>query len=271
MLKKISMLVLCGIVLFGVCGCDNSKKEITNKNDSKGTTLNEELTYVGTLTSLEEKNIILSNGNFLVADNGIYAVSFDKLFSNDSNYKKMEINNNDIVGIENADWGNFSFLNSKEQILSCSLQNNCSQLSNGNSAKLANTIELLNGSSFGDYLYITDNKLFYSKNVYLDLEGVKPKDDILVDNDSMGNEKVVAIYKGQNNYFVKTDKAFYRFKENKITTNKEECEKYADIECKYEYEYKIIKDEKLTKHFQDIKYIVSDKMIFNDNKVYSLD
>lgn len=268
MLKKVSMLMLCGVILLGVCGCGNSEEKQTNNGD-KDAKQKEELTSVGTLTKLEE-NIILVNSNFLVTDNNnIYAVSFDKLFSNDSNYKKLGTDEN-IKGIDVDDWGYFHILNNKQRTMTCSMEKNCFQLGNSNSAKLANTIELLNGSSLGDYLYVTDNKLFYSKNVYLDLEGVKPKNDILVDNDSMGNEKIIAIYKGQNNYFVKTDKAFYRFKENKIATNKEECEKYADISCTYEYEYKITKENTLTEHYKDIKYIANDKMIFNDNKVYNL-
>lgn len=269
MKRKIGLFMLCSLALLGVCGCGNGKEDITQKNDSKDTNLNEELTYIGTLTSLEEKNVILANEDFLVTDNSIYVVSFDKLFSNDSNYKKLGTNNN-IVGIDMDDWGYFHVLNDKQRILTCSMKNNCSELSNG--AKLANQVSLLNGNSVIDnYLYITNDKLYFAKGVYLDSEGHKPKDAILINTtDSIGNEKIVAIYLSNSKYFIKTDKAFYRFKENKITTNKEECEKYADVTCTYEYEYKITKENKLTEHYNDIKYIANDKMIFNDNKVYSL-
>lgn len=267
MKKKISMLVLCGVMLLGLCGC--GKKDITQKNDSKDTNQNEKLTSVGTLTNLEE-NIVLVNNSFLVTDNNIYVVSFDKLFSNDSNYKKLGTDNN-IIGIDMDDWGYFHILNDKQRIMTCSMENNCSGLSNG--AKLVNHISLLNGSSLtGKFLYISDGKLYFAtKGLYLDSEGHNQSNAILIDTtDSIGNEKVVAIYLSNNKYYLKTDKAFYRFKENKVATNKEECEKYVDIECNYEYQYGITKENTLTEHYKDIKYIANDKIVFNDNKVYSL-
>ena len=48
---------------------------------------------------------------------------------------------------------------------------------------------------------------------------------------------------------VKTNKAFYRIKSYK--TNKEECDKYADVKCVYAF--KLVKDDFFSDNYQYIK------------------
>ena len=54
----------------------------------------------------------------------------------------------------------------------------------------------------------------------------------------------------------------------KIATNKEECEKYVDVAYNYEYVYEIVKEDYLTKHYNDIKYLTNGYLILQNNKVY---
>ena len=54
----------------------------------------------------------------------------------------------------------------------------------------------------------------------------------------------------------------------KIATNKEESKKYVDVLCIYEYVYEIVKEDYLTKHYKDIKYLTNGYLILQNNKVY---
>ena len=64
------------------------------------------------------------------------------------------------------------------------------------------------------------------------------------------------------------NKSFYRFNEKKVATNKEESKKYVDVLCIYEYVYEIVKEDYLTKHYKDIKYLTNGYLILQNNKVY---
>ena len=68
-------------------------------------------------------------------------------------------------------------------------------------------------------------------------------------------ENVVSV----NSNYIKTNKSYYKI--NKTKSNKEECEKYADVKCKYKYILK--KDEELTTNYDNI-LVANDIIIFNN-------
>ncbi len=85
MKKKISLFILCGIVLFCGCGCGNNE----SKNNKES--LNSKFTYLKTIVGSFESNVIISSGYFLMLDNEtILEYEFDQLFPNDTNYKVLE-------------------------------------------------------------------------------------------------------------------------------------------------------------------------------------
>ena len=95
-MKKIICGMILAIILSLSIGC-------SKKIDEQPKDLNN-LSYIGNLTGTIEKNIILTNNYLLVSDdNEVYRVSFDKMFSSGSNFKRMELtglNDIRIIGFE---------------------------------------------------------------------------------------------------------------------------------------------------------------------------
>ena len=94
----------------------------------------------------------------------------------------------------------------------------------------------------------------YSVNYKYAIDKIKD-----VETNFENDEKVISI----NQYYVKTDRAYYRIK--KYTSNKEECEKYADVKCKKDY--KIVKDEALSDNYEDIIF-AGELILDKDNNLY---
>ena len=124
------------------------------------------------------------------------------------------------------------------------------------------------GDEFEKILLVNNNEL-YSFNY--DLATIYQAPPQKIDTSIIGEEKIVALYYSNSNFFIKTDKAFYEYKEEQIVTNQEECEKYADIKCNYEKRIQITRNEKLAKHYNDIKFIADGKIVFYNNKLYSFE
>lgn len=255
MFKKISLFVLCGIVLFGICGCDNKQKHNVSNNKE-----NNDLIYVGTLVGMENESVILTNGNYLITNNNnLYSVSFDKLFSNDTNYKQIDIDYKP-VGIAYIDFDLYSIYDSNNNWGVCSEKgcpNSLDKKQNNTKIKLRNS-----------GLYVDDkNSVYFSK---LDSNDWEFKGNELIENNSIPkDEEIIAIYYGNGGkLYLKTNKGFYVYEEQKNAINKDECEKYVDITCEYNYVKKITKENVLSTNYENIKFIVNDKIVFNDNKIY---
>lgn len=90
-------------------------------------------------------------------------------------------------------------------------------------------------------------------------EKISIKNIIDVDTNFSSDEQVISI----SEYFIRTNKAFYKIK--KYKENKEECEKYVDISC--EYGFKINKDKTLTNNYNNILF-AGFYIIDKDNNVY---
>ena len=115
-------------------------------------------------------------------------------------------------------------------------------------------------SSIRGYTILSvDNKIrLYKENYDID-SGTRKEEYKNVDYD-FKDETIKSII---NNY-IKTDKAFYKIKRYK--TNKEECDKYVDIKCKYDY--KVNKEKLLSENYNEIKAINNIYIIDKNGNVY---
>ena len=109
------------------------------------------------------------------------------------------------------------------------------------------------GSAF--YNYYIENNGIYKRLLYWKDSGTVYENPVLLYQ--FTDENVI----GLEGKTFKTDKGFYKIG----ATNKEECEKYEDIERKEG----IVKIEDISKHYEDIEYYNGNYIIFkNDNNIY---
>ena len=81
MKKKISLIVLCGIVLLGVCSCGNKDNDIDNNAP----------TPIRELKCSSLNNVKYSyEGYFLTNDNDLYVLNTEGLYSNNENCLKIK-------------------------------------------------------------------------------------------------------------------------------------------------------------------------------------
>ena len=117
-----------------------------------------------------------------------------------------------------------------------------------------------------DYEIITlnDNDLIAYNIDYMNYgEYPNGKDFVYKINiDNINDEKIIKIYSS----IIKTDKAFYSISSRK--TNKEQCDKYADVKCEYEYFLK--KEEILSKYYEEIMNISSNYFITYNYELISM-
>lgn len=244
-MKKIfCVIVLCGIIIFGVCGCSRDNNEMINnsfKDDGN-------FKFFTTIKGNIENDIVVANRNILIDSNqNLYNYNIRKIFSNDTNYKL----------IDNGYIGNLSYFLYKNN---CEIVNSSLETPN-----LINQDLIIDNCIYkiinGNILITQENKIYYRIN-----------GDFSIFNDSeiSDDEKIVAVYETYVSHLIRTDKAFYRI--TRYKKNKTECEKYADIKCVFEY--KIVKDNIFSKYINDIKFIGNDGdyyvAVLKNNDVYRI-
>lgn len=263
MKKKISLICLYGIILFGVYGCGKTSDNNTKKQNDEN---NEKLVYVNSISGLENEDIILSSGqlignnSFVVTEsNKGYFLNLTQKYSNDTNYKLID-RNNKISGFGRAS----DLLSNGCQYFSC----------NPESLYCSDTLYNYRVDDCYPDFKLRNNDLYVNQNnqVYYTNGERKDTGHLVDDTEISNNEKIGAIYRTNiknATYILKTNNAFYLFIANNIITNNDECKKYADIKCKYEIETKIVKDNILSNEYENIKYITDNFIIFNNGNVYS--
>lgn len=226
MKKKISLFILCGIVLLGVCGCVFEKET----DGSVDTTYN--------CSILNNVNMTINN-----YDGNIYAITNDgKLyeFGNysdgtnckkvDSNLKFTKIINDNLVDDQNKLYKIYQREIKKVESY------------NDDYKRFIDDINIIKTHRIN----IDESN---GKNIYAVL---KNDGIIYLDNNetyiSFNNEKILDFSQENDNFitWIKTNKAYYirRVKDKK-------CNEYDDIECEYEFQ----KDEELTKQYDEISFI----------------
>ena len=187
---------------------------------------------------LNEKSIV--EGNIFVSDKKIYSLSLQKIYSNGSNcieigelqpdrYAKY-ISRGKIVdntgGIyRQKDKARDDDYNpeKEEYKYDDSYKSNIVELYGYNS--------IFSGNNYANDFYRADVVIFNGENLigyYSGVDTLTSYDEI-INIDNILNEKIIFIY----GYIIKTDKNFYIVVSKKV--NADECDKYADIKCKYEY------------------------------------
>lgn len=284
--------ILCGIALLVALSIfiddsskgskitvDKEQSENTNENQpksklSKG--FQKRHRYYKTIKCpiLNEEDIIGYTGNhagdYIVTKNMVYALNKSKLFSNDTNCKSISTENFDSE-IFSADTDGVVGYNFQTKNSSYYYDGSGDELTKSEDietsykrfSKLGNNVIRNIGTSvnLGDYSIIlsVDNKIKLYKSRW-DSDSGKEVDEYKDINYDFRGETVKAII---DNY-IKTDKAYYKI--SNYVTNKEECKKYADVKC--QYEYKIEKAKYLTENYNKLAIVSNADIIDKDGNIY---
>ena len=267
MKKKVSLILLCGMMLLLVCGCEKNNNEASDNSNlplynTDSSVKNENVVERGNVvcSNLDNVKIIFENGLYLTYDNELYVISEQQKFSNEKNCKK--VSDTFIVNSINVGDGMLGLVDEQNRIYTYNIIN-------------YNLVEEKNVN------YII--KKFVSKKIYIKVEGrfalnndgiidIYNYDEFRLEDEKIvfENEKIVDFMLdiSQNDIMVvKTDKAYYVRKK----INKDECNKYADVECKYE----LVKDEYLSNNYNKISifnpYMFDVNLIFKDGKIVMYD
>lgn len=257
-MKKIVILLLIMVLL--ITGCKNSE---TKNNEHGNETVEEkkfdkisELNYIdikcGALADIVDYSSI--DSLFITKSGDIYQFSYDKLFSNDTNCKKIESDKKFKRFIRGA------IIDSNNDIYSYDNGKNIVVKNNHNTTMPY----LLDKISKNDY----DNIIYEWNSDYNDYERYFYYD---VDTNSIYEYSNKNYKKSENAMFnfetdeiveyityngIKTNKAFYT--QGRIAENANECEKYVDVECIYKNTFYKIGNETINKNLEHIKYIYYD-------------
>ena len=263
---------------------DKEKKENTSENQSKNKLskgFQERHTYYKTIKCpvLNDENIIgYIGGNssgttkYIVTKNTVYVLNKSKLFSNDTNCKSIITENFDSEIFDaSCDWGGCSIETQNNYYTYSATDDKITKMEEemeiyykdfGQFSKLGNNVIKNIGTfvNLEDYVLIlsVDNKIKLYKPTF-DNNGNEIGEYKDINYDFKG-ETVKSII---NNY-IKTDKAYYKI--SKYATNKDECKKYADVKC--QYEYKIEKAKYLTENYDKIAIVSSNEIIDKEGNIY---
>ncbi len=227
-MKKNGIILILIVFLLLLNGCNKESKEKFNCD-----ILNDVKMFIYTRDGV--KNYLLTNdGSLYIIGNYSDGINCKKINSNEKFKGYYKENFENLVSIDNRLFD---------------LNNDNITLSNEKNkyVDVLKTTEVFYNENNGDIKY-TGYLLKEDGNIYLHHYYLDEMDEIFK---SFSNEKVLDFDSSRNKpLWIKTDRAYYI---NKII-NQEECNKYDDVECKYEYE----KSEILTNKYNDISFIGSD-------------
>ena len=309
--KVISIIVIIIVVLVGIVfGYSMIKKSIMNNERRNAKTLME---YVKThdweymncgssdsncqymefednkfICDINSNDIKAFYNNYIITkDNEMYDVSFDKLYSNNQNCKKREIDidiNNiqgsyifskdnkiyDITSLEEQQISDYSQIYLLDKDIIKIIDYDYDYTNNKLSVIVFKNNNLYKKIYNFSYIEFGYNKLTFEKEeLYKSLEEYGNIKHIFFDSYLYTNNKS---YQLEDNTItaIISDKGYYYLDEVKT----DECTKYEDVKCELE-----LKESEIYKKFnKDIKYILGEYTILNDNSVirtnyltYSLD
>ncbi len=207
--------------------------------------------------SLLNENVISYLDNFVDFNSkDIYHINFNQLYSNNENCIKVFTANNNIVGTIN--YGYNSGMVDKNGHVYVIMDGKIYKDIGKYSAYLPKDDELMSSLSFGLFIHSVYNKTNKSLIIYENYkEDIEKK--YIVDTSVLKDEDVKINYGD----VIKTEKKYYQVV--KTITNKEDCDKYADIECKYKYEIK--NNEIMSDSYNEILRYINGKIIMKDLNV----
>lgn len=251
--KKITLTLLI-LLLIPFAGCsksDNSELPLKEKISKK-------YEYYNTIKCSDIDNVIDLDFSGFVTKDRAYELNMEQLYSNDENCKEIPINNlNDVII---AGGGKFAYTKNNKYGIGKGI---IKEVYVNEAYRLFDTLGenvIFHDSrvKVGYYTVSVDNKIKMIKTDNIE-EGISISKTIDIEDKFESDEQVISI----SEYFIKTNKAYYKVQ--KYKENKEECEKYADVSCKYSF--KIIKDDILTDNYDDILF-AGFYIIDKDHNVY---
>lgn len=224
-MKKSLFVMVVALFLTGCSLNENMKNYEDHGNNQKGID-----DYIGInyeskheIKCDEMKNAkLMSDSLFVTTDGKVYHYGYDKLFSNDQNCKQFDdeldtgwsgpITISEIVGLRHSE-----LIDSEMHQITTSTDSNKMGVVGSYNHKVENIKEWY--FSYPSFIIRENDKMY--------VLGDSNKQEI--NNSLPSSEKILYV----NGGVIKTDKGYYILK-FKIS-NKEECEKYDDVECKLEY------------------------------------
>ena len=272
-------LVLLFVLCIMLCGCNANDKNETNSNDNlsfaewsiENSNFGQTEIKKINCPEITKDSKMSGSSEIFVTDNNIYMYNVDKLFSNDKNCKlvgKIDGTNAVAVNRDNAiDENGILYNTFWQKVDDPDYDGDYAKdtLHTGwkdyfkrfdiNKSMLSGSLTNVGFTDF-ELITLTDDGLYAYNIDFINYNREYPNGkefSYKINTDSINSEKIVKIYGS----IIKTDKAFYIIDSKKI--NKEECDKYADVKCDYEYYLK--KEDTLTKYYDEIMNVTSNYFI----------
>ncbi len=248
-MKNFVKVVSCLMIIMLVCGCGKKEKVALNNEDS----VKDNLTKVK--VNCEEiqdiKDFSYYNNLFITKKGKLYQINFSQLFSNDKNCReiKSEIRFKKIIrgGIIGVDNNVYYFDANKTELVKFDFQDGyltMPYINNIEKDSYENIFSAPNKAGEQNYFWVDRE----NNKIYMFEETLQPS--------NLKKEAILTLEQGENIEYVvdnliKTNRAIYTFQS--IIINKDECDKYADVDCKYTDKFE---PEKITKEeFDQIKFM----------------
>lgn len=257
-----------------VNGCSNNVSVKNNKKNDKDKITQTEKRVIDKMSFTYKwdcevplnkiKDISTVGMNFISDDGALYEFNLDKKYSTTGSHcRKANID----VSFEK--FINIGIISSDKKVY---LQNGDNYVDISNEERIhgwvmgfpyglydynENIIILNIGSVDTKYGIVEDNKVYEYETDSLSSDYIGKRKELYTFSDG---ETLVGIYGS----YIKTNKAYYVYG----ATNKNECEKYADIKC----EYGIVKDKTLSDAYDEIYYMNNYYLIMKSdyNKLYTI-
>ena len=258
-------LILCGVILIGICGCGNKQIETVKEGIDN---YQEESIYKNNFPSLEWKcDIPLQDiidfsefdTKFITKDGDLFEFSYNQLFSNEKYCKKID--------------SNMKFT----RFLNGAIETTANKIYGYSEGKFIEKLSAWTGAYDYNVYEKYPNSFLFSKvndrsSYDINYQYAVVKNNIVYDInwDSLKLTEIDRLaddeeYIGSYYQILKTNKNFYNYN----IINNEECKKYADIECKYG----LSRIDEISDLYDEIYYFNGKKIIFkNDlNNIYFFD
>lgn len=247
--------------VFLITGCTNKKEISNNTHVTDDDIIDTELKKFNMvkIDCDEIKNIsdISHYQNlFITKDGNLYQISYDKIFSNGTNCKRIESENRFtrfiIGGILDSNNDIYNYTNNNELVLY--------DPSIGNIFMPNIMIEKISNDMYQNIIYSNEDQKYGENQIYYFYYDSNKKEIYSYSNDltKMSNEPIFSLTNDEEMEYltyggIKTNKNFYIY--GRRATNKEECEKYADIKCEMKNGFYSITDENIINQIDYIKFI----------------
>lgn len=295
MIKKKLFFITLLFLMIVITGCGKNEENITEKNtiDKKNSLLDDSFNKYE-LNCSELKNIkdvvnstygIDGDLSFINNNGKLYTLSLSDIYSNDKSCIELDVQeltrydgsipttftkffNSYAVGVDNNLYSdNYLYPEGLDRFKPDFDYNNVQLPSD---IKINNFFYYKGSGTYQEedkyrppakYYWIKEGKIYPSLFDEYDFMGFSTENDSLDLNE---DETILYVIDGT----IKTNKRYLTYKYEEVITNKEECEKYADIKCEEKIIEGMFENEQITKIYNDIifyKQLVDGSEIVIDN------